>query len=947
MATRSLGALTLDLILQMGGFEQGMSQAERATQRTADMATAAGKRFDALVDSIDPVFAAEKRLAQQQNELTAALKAGMIDQEWYDDLTAKLHQQNTAMRGGATSVGQYRNAMRTLPAQMTDVVTQLQGGQNPFTILLQQGGQIKDQFGGVGPAISGVGRYALSLVNPFTVAAAALGTFGAAALLDVKNLGSFQQSLDLTNNYVGATTAQLQGLTQAISDQGNSYSVATDAVNQLASSGQYSFSQVSDAASAVTLANQATGESVDSLVQSYQKIGQDPVQALIDLNQQYHNIDPSQLQMVQRLQEMGDKQGAVEAAGKAWADSTKDVSQRIIDNMDPVDRALTTIAQKFSHVLHQAEQWAHRHANNGLSYALGSRPEANIDDRIYRLQQDAQSGRYSASGAESAQSNSQELQMLLAFRSATDYVTKSVQARSQAQSDLAVAVASENKQLEANQTQLEQIDRKQTQLAKDRAHAESLAHQAGRELTPDESAVFDQRQAQLNAQFNDQLNSGHQVTQRQPTQRQHTDSAADRQLATLRQQSTALRAQLEDTQKLTTQQQALVQFNQQIADLKQKRILTADQKSLLANQDTIRAQLQENSALAQQIQHRKQLQQLDSFNQQLQSGTDQLGQQYSGSISTMYMGKRQQQEFNQSIQLQNQYQQQSQRLQEQYNKGQISGDIYETESANLKNAYEERLKMTQDYYAQQQQMREDWTNGLKSAFADYTDQATDIAGQTSQLVTSVMNDMTNAIVDGITHGGISLETLGDIGQEVIDGVLKMLVQYGIQMAANAVLGETLGASATAASAAQAGVLSAAWAPAASMASLASFGANAAPAIAGITTTMATTQGLALAGMAHSGIDSVPEDGTWLLQKGERVTTADTSAKLDATLSRIDQNRQSGGGMNVVVNNNNGSRVGRQQLDMNTLAIHIDDDYENDGPFSRVMAGRTTTRRSLK
>ncbi|MFC2974706.1 phage tail tape measure protein [Azotobacter bryophylli] len=44
--------------------------------------------------------------------------------------------------------------------------------------------------------------------------------------------------------------------------------------------------------------------------------------------------------------------------------------------------------------------------------------------------------------------------------------------------------------------------------------------------------------------------------------------------------------------------------------------------------------------------------------------------------------------------------------------------------------------------------------------------------------------------------------------------------------------------------------------------------------------------IAAIGMAHDGIDSVPETGTWLLQKGERVTTAQTSAKLDRTLNAI-------------------------------------------------------------
>lgn len=54
----------------------------------------------------------------------------------------------------------------------------------------------------------------------------------------------------------------------------------------------------------------------------------------------------------------------------------------------------------------------------------------------------------------------------------------------------------------------------------------------------------------------------------------------------------------------------------------------------------------------------------------------------------------------------------------------------------------------------------------------------------------------------------------------------------------------------------------------------------------------TAVGAALDGQAHDGIDSVPADGTWLLKKGERVTTAATSAKLDRTLEDV---RSSGGG----------------------------------------------------
>jgi hypothetical protein len=71
------------------------------------------------------------------------------------------------------------------------------------------------------------------------------------------------------------------------------------------------------------------------------------------------------------------------------------------------------------------------------------------------------------------------------------------------------------------------------------------------------------------------------------------------------------------------------------------------------------------------------------------------------------------------------------------------------------------------------------------------------------------------------------------------------------------------------------------------AAAASAAAFAAPLVAGVATA-------SLAGMAHDGIDSVPQTGTWLLQKGERVTTAQTSAKLDKTLNDIKTPTGNGG-----------------------------------------------------
>jgi len=49
------------------------------------------------------------------------------------------------------------------------------------------------------------------------------------------------------------------------------------------------------------------------------------------------------------------------------------------------------------------------------------------------------------------------------------------------------------------------------------------------------------------------------------------------------------------------------------------------------------------------------------------------------------------------------------------------------------------------------------------------------------------------------------------------------------------------------------------------------------------------------GQAHDGIDSVPKSGTWNLEKGERVTTAKTSAKLDGVLEQVKSGMSGGSG----------------------------------------------------
>ncbi|MBH3412709.1 phage tail tape measure protein [Pseudomonas putida] len=231
-------------------------------------------------------------------------------------------------------------------------------------------------------------------------------------------------------------------------------------------------------------------------------------------------------------------------------------------------------------------------------------------------------------------------------------------------------------------------------------------------------------------------------------------------------------------------------------------------------------------------------------------------------------------------------------LQAQRNSGDISEGLFKREAELLQSSLEERLSMQVDYYSKQDELQTNWLDGAKDAWQDYADHARDLSSQMYDVTSNALGSLEDELVGFVKTGEFNFS---DFAEGIADDLLHMLVKVGLQMAVNAAIGDAAAASSAALAAATGTAMAAAYAPAAAMASLASFGANAAPASAAITSTTGLASSLALVGMAHDGIDSVPREGTWLLQKGERVTTAGTSAKLDKTLDDIQASSAGQGG----------------------------------------------------
>ncbi|HBX7562871.1 TPA: phage tail tape measure protein, partial [Klebsiella pneumoniae] len=233
-------------------------------------------------------------------------------------------------------------------------------------------------------------------------------------------------------------------------------------------------------------------------------------------------------------------------------------------------------------------------------------------------------------------------------------------------------------------------------------------------------------------------------------------------------------------------------------------------------------------------------------------------------------------------------------LLKQYQSGDITKSLYESETDALKSSLEERLQIQEDYYHESDGLRNDWESGISSALSDFADSSSDYYQQAADAMTSILGSATDSISEHLYDVISGTESMGeaikgifsDLGKSVIKALVDMAAQWIVYQGVQMLVNKSAQASAIPSmiANAQATALQAQLAAFASTAAIPIVGPGLAPAAmaaaAAITEPMvAAISAASLSGMAHDGIDAVPETGTWLLQKGERVTTAATSAKL--------------------------------------------------------------------
>lgn len=552
--------------------QKAAASAGKVTKATEEESAALSE----LLDRIDPVNAALNKLDKQRQQLAKFKSKDMLDDETFDVYSKKIEEARNRLTGFSDqlkntgmSAKQTAFAMRLVPMQMTDIVTSLAAGQPPLMVLLQQGGQLKDMFGGIGPAAKAMGGYILGLVNPFTLAAAAVGILGLAYYQGSQEQDAFNKSLILTGNQVGKTSSQLADIAARAGVAANSITgKAASTLNLLVESGKVAGDSLERVTTAVVKTSEATGIATDQLVDDFNKIATDPLDAITKLNDQYHFLTLATYNQIKALQDEGNQQEAARVATDAYANTMQQRSTDIQQNLGLLEKAWNGLAGA---------------AKGAWDAMLDVGRESGGNERIAQIRKELDWIDNAVGGNAVFGARRKELEQELNI----------LQLTMTAQADVSGAVSEANKAEQQRIKTQQEADRVNQQFLSNADKRNKAIQQQKKFL--DSGAISADQYAKNTARINEMYKDP--KAPKTPKGKAYSEDAGTRLLDQINQQTAAMQSQLDASDKLTSATQARVKFEQQIADLKSKSQLTADQKSLLSRSDEIIQAYKQQEAL--------------------------------------------------------------------------------------------------------------------------------------------------------------------------------------------------------------------------------------------------------------------------------------------------------------------------------------------------------------
>lgn len=744
------------------------AQAELAATQAAEKQSAALKN---LLGSIDPTIRAFNSLDEQHAQLVAHFESGRINGAQFEHFNGILNQtrerlsgvadvlpealsrQEAAARRAGISVGQYSAAMRTLPAQFTDIATQLAGGQSPFLILLQQGGQIKDQFGSVQGALSGVGEYIRSMVgmiNPTTIALAGLvGTVGLLAAAAYSSSEQFDQVARSVIMMGGAGFASMQQLNEAAEEvagkTNTSINSTVDTLVTLNDTGKYTASQMKQIATSITLMGKA-GSDTKAAMSDFGKIVSDPVKGLASLNEQYGFVDEAMMKHIIQLRKQKGEQAAVTEAIELFAGvmaKRAEETNKATDNIGRVWDALKKSASdNFRDIGITVRAWGNQVID------IFNLVEASIKDLFLNITSlDAKFTGTVAGWAEKIPGGG----------ALANFLGMDVEAMKK-------AGAEADKEIAANKKRYDELWER---ITAPNAQANYEAEARGALVKGEGGSSRESRDA---------VSKLAEDSAKQTKEAKATLDAGDRTLENYRAQARTLTETLE-TLRATGETHAknteLSKQQSRFAELDETaktRALTAQEKSLLSSREAI---LNAAKVVDQKNKEVEAQQKINGLAQQANKYVTQLTEKSEALRSGSGLSSRMAQRMNEEAQLR---------------QGWING------GGKLEDAgYEKELAALRNYYAEEDKLRGDWKAGAVSGWNEYLEAATNTYDAVKNVASSTLTGLSDMLTELMTTGKASVKEFGkSMLKMILDVTNRLMVAYAVQAAMGWISGSSGG-----------------------------------------------------------------------------------------------------------------------------------------------------------
>lgn len=326
--------------------DAAQTKAAGSTAKAAQAADQQAKELGELLGKIDPVTRELERLDALERQLAQARSAGRIDLETHTRYNAILAESRNRIGGVSDAQGraaltarQYQQAMRQLPMQLTDITTSLVSGMPIWMVAVQQGGQIKDSFGGIGPAA----RAVVSAINPMTLAIAAAVAAVAATVIAFEQGAAesrrYREALIMTGNAAGTSSDQMAAMAARIDGVIGTQRQAAAALTAAARTGKIARTELEMVGQTAVAMQVATGRAVEETVAEFVSLAKDPVSAVMKLNDQYNFLTAAVFEQIMALREQGDEYAAAKLAMETYGSTMQSRSEAIIEDLGLLQRA--------------------------------------------------------------------------------------------------------------------------------------------------------------------------------------------------------------------------------------------------------------------------------------------------------------------------------------------------------------------------------------------------------------------------------------------------------------------------------------------------------------------------------------------------------------------------------------------------------------------------------